>query len=101
MRSGVAWNVCSRNARWISGDRRWTIDRGGSMCRCALSSCTCGRGLTRRHTNWRRMNPDGVLRRGYSIVTNESGAVVTTPAQVAAGESLAVRCVRRRCIGSG
>ncbi|HAJ38586.1 MAG TPA: exodeoxyribonuclease VII large subunit, partial [Chloroflexi bacterium] len=32
-----------------------------------------------------------VLGRGYSIVQREDGAVVTTPALVAAGERLAVR----------
>ena len=37
------------------------------------------------------MNPQSVLNRGYSIVTNQRGAVVIGPDQVMAGESLDVR----------
>ena len=37
------------------------------------------------------LNPERVLQRGYSIVQQESGAVVVSPAQVEAGETLRVR----------
>jgi exodeoxyribonuclease VII large subunit len=37
------------------------------------------------------LNPEGILKRGYAILTNEQGEVVRSVGQVAAGERLAAR----------
>lgn len=37
------------------------------------------------------INPESVLRRGYSIVTSEAGTVVTSPKEVVPGEALVVQ----------
>ena len=40
------------------------------------------------------MNPQGVLDRGYSIVTTQSGAIVQDVVQIAVGDALGLRFAR-------
>ena len=66
---------------------RW--QRAGNERPAALAQRLAGLELGLRH-----LNPQGVLDRGYSIVTNAGGAIVQDAAVVAAGEVLSLRFAR-------
>ena len=66
---------------------RWR--RAGNERAAGLAQRLAGLELGLRH-----LNPQGVLDRGYSIVTNAGGAIVQDAAVVAAGEVLSLRFAR-------
>jgi len=63
------------------------------------------RRVTAAEQSLRHLNPQGVLDRGYSIVTTQSGAIVQDAVQIAVGDALGLRFARgeaaARVIGKG
>jgi exodeoxyribonuclease VII large subunit len=66
---------------------RW--QRGGTQRLAALAQRLASLALGLKH-----LSPQGVLERGYSIVTTEAGAVVQDASQVAVGDGVALRFAR-------
>ena len=76
--------------------QRVTLDRAHERWRRAGNERAAGlaQRLAGLELGLRHLNPQGVLDRGYSIVTNAGGAVVQDAAVVAAGEVLSLRFAR-------
>ncbi|HEX8013508.1 MAG TPA: exodeoxyribonuclease VII large subunit [Casimicrobiaceae bacterium] len=106
-RAAMAGNIHRRRDLALSGERLARLARTPLPQRVALE---------RAHTRWQRagaervaalayrlaalasalrhLSPQGVLERGYSIVTTEAGAIVHDAAQVTAGDTVSLRFAR-------
>jgi exodeoxyribonuclease VII large subunit len=67
--------------------RRW--QRGGAERLATLAQRLAGLALGLKH-----LSPQGVLERGYSLVTTEAGAIVQNASQLAAGDEVVLRFAR-------
>ena len=57
-------------------------------------AATLGQRLAALASGLRHLSPEGVLERGYSIVTTEAGTIVQDASQITAGDDIALRFAR-------